>query len=61
VRMAIFNRNEARKALNWPEIDDESMFRHTLSSDVISLEEAIENDFNGNQGSDGIRKEEGQN
>jgi len=26
------------------------MQRFTLSSDVISLEEAIENDFNGNQG-----------
>jgi len=50
VRMAVFNRDEARKALNWPETNVPPMQRFTLSSDVISLEEAIENDFNGNQG-----------
>ena len=50
VRMAVFNRDEARKALSWPETNVPSMQRHTLSSDVISLEEAIDNDFNGNQG-----------
>ena len=50
VRMAVFNRDEARKALNWPQTNVPSMQRFTLSSDVISLEEAIENDFNGNQG-----------
>lgn len=52
VRMAVFNRNEARTALNWPAANDESMERYTLSSDVISIEEAIDNDFNvRNQGS----------
>jgi HK97 family phage portal protein len=60
VRMAVFNRNEARKALNWPEKEDESMERHTLSSDVISLEEALENDFNGNQGNYGFSEETGE-
>jgi HK97 family phage portal protein len=58
VRMAVFNRNEARKALNWPEKEDEAMERHTLSSDVISLDEAIDNDFNGNQGNHGFEQEE---
>ena len=59
VRMAVFNRDEARKALNWPETGDESMRRHTLSSDVISIEEAIDNDFNGNQGKT-VEDEEGE-
>jgi HK97 family phage portal protein len=59
VRMAVFNRNEARKALNWPEKEDEAMERHTLSSDVISLEEALDNDFNGNQGNYGFEETEG--
>ncbi len=57
VRMAVFNRDEARKALNFPETNVPSMQRHTLSSDVISLEEAIDNDFNGNQGSNGFEQE----
>ena len=60
VRMAVFNRNEARKALNWPEKEDDAMERHTLSSDVISLDEAIDNDFNGNQGNNGFKQEEGE-
>jgi len=49
VKLAVFNRNEARAALNWPKSIDPYMEEHTLSSDVISLKEAVDSGFNGNQ------------
>lgn len=51
---AVFNRDEVRKALRWPEIGSEEMARFTVQNDVISLDEALDNDFstmpNGSQG-----------
>jgi len=49
VKLAVFNRNEARAALNWPKSVNPYMETHTLSSDVISLKEAVDSGFNGNQ------------
>ena len=59
LRMGTFNRNEVRVGLNWPKVENEDMYRFTLSSDVISLQEALDNDFNGNQGNNGFEQEEG--
>ncbi len=44
-----FNRNEIRKALRWIESDEKEMEVFTVASDVISLEESINNDFSINE------------
>lgn len=45
---AVFNRNEIRKALRWVQLDNPALERFTVQDDVISLEEALDNDFNVN-------------
>jgi len=42
----LFTRNEVRKALRWTETKDASMDVFTVTSDIITLDEAIDNDFN---------------
>ena len=42
----VFNRNEVRKAMRWEEAEGDDMVRYTVASDIISLEEALDNDFN---------------
>ena len=42
----IINRNEYRLAINYAEQEDEVMERFTVASDIISLTEAMDNDFN---------------
>lgn len=42
----VINRNEYRNAIHYLEIDTEDMKRFTVSNDIITLEEAIDNDFN---------------
>lgn len=42
----IFSRNEVRKALRWEESTEAAMDIYTVTSDIITLEEAIDNDFN---------------
>lgn len=43
---AVFNRNEVRKALRWVELENPDMERFTVQNDIITLEEAIDNEFN---------------
>lgn len=42
---AVFNRDEVRKALKWPETELPAMQRFTVQSDIISLEEALDSEF----------------
>ena len=42
---AVFNRDEIRVALKWDAVESEEMQRYTVSSDIISLKEALDNDF----------------
>lgn len=42
----VFHRDEIRKALRWPETGEKAMGVYTVTSDIITLEEAIDNDFN---------------
>lgn len=41
----VFTRNEIRQALRWGVIDNPDMDRQTVQNDIISLEEALDNDF----------------
>jgi HK97 family phage portal protein len=42
----VINRNEYRNAIHYLEVDEEDMTRFTVTNDIISLEEALDNDFN---------------
>lgn len=41
----VINRNEFRQAIKYPISNDESLDRHTVQTDVISLDEALANDL----------------
>ena len=41
----VFSRNEIRTALRWDESEDDAMNQVTVASDIITLEEALANDF----------------
>ena len=42
----VITRNEFRLAINYVKSDDENMDIHTVSTDILTLEEALEADFN---------------
>jgi hypothetical protein len=45
----VINRNEYRMAISYTEVDDEVMDQFTVASDVITLQESIDNDFSVDQ------------
>ena len=46
INIGVITRNEAREVIQFMKLEDENMDRLTVQSDIMSLDEALDNDFN---------------